>query len=411
MTPFRIIGLVAGLGWGLVVGQAGLTERLAFSSPDGAKRARLSGSVVLEGHQASAPTADLIFADTEYLFTPRFELNLDAQVGAAVYGFAQLRVDRGFDPSAEDLEVRWDEYAIRWSAPGSSPVSVQAGKFATVVGNWTRRHSAWDNPLVTPPLPYDNLTGIWDVLAAPSPEALLAWSHVRPVSGPAAVFADKQLRLPIIWGPAYTTGVAVAGAHGRLDYAFEVKNASVASRPVDWDLAETGWRQPAAYARVGFRPDERWNLGLSAGRGDYLNLAGRRRLPSGQRPSTHQKLVAADASFAWHHLQVWGEVFAADFEVPGIGKVGTLAYYVEAKRKLTPQLFGAVRWGQQFFDEVGLRNGQRFEWGRRTWRAELALGYRFTAQTQLKAQLGLRQESPAPDPSTAALAVQWLAKF
>ena len=40
---------------------------------------------------------------------------------------------------------------------------------------------------------------------------------------------------PMIWGPAYAIGVSVAGKLGIFEYAAEIKNAPVASRPEVWD--------------------------------------------------------------------------------------------------------------------------------------------------------------------------------
>ena len=36
-------------------------------------------------------------------------------------------------------------------------LNVQAGKFATVVGNWIERYDSWNNPFITAPLPYENM--------------------------------------------------------------------------------------------------------------------------------------------------------------------------------------------------------------------------------------------------------------
>jgi hypothetical protein len=96
-------------------------------------------------------------------------------------------------------------------------------------------------------------------------------------------------------------------------------------------------------------------------------------------------VLAQDLSFAWHHLQLWAEFYEARFEVPRIGNADTFSYYVEAKYKITPQLFGALRWNQQLFgtirDEV-----RRAKWGNDIWRIDAALGYRFTDYLQGKLQ-------------------------
>src|SRR6185436_4653817 len=120
----------------------------------------------------------LIFTDKEYLVNPRLTLFLDAQLGPNVYAFAQARLDRGFDPSESDAEIRLDEYALRISPWKDGRLSVQLGRFATIVGNWVPRHYSWDNPFVTAPVPYENVTAIWDSGPADSTDTLLYWGHV-----------------------------------------------------------------------------------------------------------------------------------------------------------------------------------------------------------------------------------------
>ncbi|MEO5738436.1 MAG: hypothetical protein ABIQ82_13360, partial [Variovorax sp.] len=143
----------------------------------------------------------------------------------------QTRVDRGFDPGDGNAQVRLDEYALRFTPWEDGRFSLQVGKFATVAGNWGQRHLSWDNPFITAPVPYENLTGIWDSAAADSADTLLYWAHA-PYDGINTFnnsYSDKILRVPIVWGPSYATGLSVAGHLGKFEYAAEVKNASLSS--------------------------------------------------------------------------------------------------------------------------------------------------------------------------------------
>jgi predicted porin len=116
-------------------------------------------------------------------------------------------------------------------------------------------------------------------------------------------------------------------------------------------------------------------------------------------------------SFAWRHWQVWGEVHAARFEVPGVGDADTLAYFVEAKYKVTPQLSTALRWNQQTFDRITTRSGQRLRWGREVWRVDFGPTYRFSPHIQLKLQLSLRHENPAVSTYTHSVGTQLTVRF
>src|SRR5262249_30681900 len=134
------------------------------------------------------------------------------------------------------------------------------------------RHYSWDNPFITAPLPYENLTGIWDISAPDKVETLLNWSHV-PHDGVTRFgdgYSDKFLRLPVIWGPSYASGVSLTGSIGKTDFAFEVKNSALASRPESWDLTQVGFDNPTVSGRLGFSPSPIWNFGCSGSAGGYL---------------------------------------------------------------------------------------------------------------------------------------------
>src|SRR5216110_2841192 len=189
-------------------------------------RARLSGTVDLEFYNFQQPAPGLIDSEIDNLFNPRLTLFLDAQAGSQVYFFAQARLDRGFDPSDHGADVRLDEYALRITPWQDGRFTLQAGKFATVVGNWIPRHLPWDNPFIDAPLVYENVTGISDKGAPTS-----AHDFTRSFE------ADAKYEFnPVIWGPSYASGVSVSGRLGMFDYAGEMKNTSLSSRPESWNV-------------------------------------------------------------------------------------------------------------------------------------------------------------------------------
>jgi hypothetical protein len=389
-----------------------LDDFLAVSAFHGNVRVRASGLLDLESYYVPQPPPGLIETDENFLFNPRLTLFLDAQIGPRVYAFAEARADRGFDPHERGADARLDEYAVRISPWDDGRFNVQVGKFATVVGNWVQRHQSWDNPFITAPLPYENVTAISDKKAPGSPQEFLGkpspeteeYEYAKPgesageYSQAGGGGTEKYERNPIIWGPSYASGLAVFGAIGKFDYAAEIKNASLSSRPESWDATEIGWEHPTFSGRLGFRPNEMWNLGFSTSAGPYLRPEAAATLPAGRGIGDYREvLFGQDIGFAWHHLQLWAEFYETRFEVPRVGNADTFAYYIEAKYKFTPQFFGALRWNQQFFATVPGGEGGREPWGDDLWRIDLALGYRFTPHTQLKLQYSVgRQESDSP---------------
>ena len=193
-------------------------------------RLRLSGTIDVEGYHFQQPAPGLIDSNIDNLFNPRLTLFFDAQIGSQVYVFVQSRLDRGFDPSDHGAQVRLDEYALRFTPWKDGRFTLQVGKFATVVGNWVPRHLPWENPFINAPLVYENVTAVSDKVAPKS-----VGYFVYRFNG------EKYEFNPVIWGPSYASGVSVSGRLGMFDYAGEMKNSSLSSRPESWSVTEIGF--------------------------------------------------------------------------------------------------------------------------------------------------------------------------
>lgn len=348
-------------------------------------QASLSGRIDLEGYLADGAPPGLLFADDGLFFNPRVSLFADVHLGSHWYAFAQGRLDRGFDPGlTAGGQGRVDEYFLRWTPLDAPVINLQAGKFATVFGDWVQRHLAWDNPFVTAPLAYENVLIMTDTAAPPAAAGFLARRGRTDT---------KRSWLPVIWGPSYATGASLFGRVERFDYAFEVKNASLSSRPASWRADEVGFNAPTYTGRLGFRPDAAWNFGISGSTGAYM-AADSAALPAGtERDDFQQSTLGFDASYAHGHLQLWSEVIVSRFEVPNVGNADSLSYFIEAKYKLTESLFAAVRWNQQFFDTVPDGAGGSAVWESRILRIDTAVGYRFNRSLQFKLQYSYGHES------------------
>jgi len=386
-------------------------EALTWSGKDDRARGRISGLFDLEQYALPQPAPGVISSDAASLLVPRLSLFFDGQLGGHLYAFAQARLDRGFDPSDDRLRARLDEYALRWSVGQAGCLDVQVGKFGTVVGNWVARHDSWTNPFITAPLPYENLTGLWDNEPARSADQLLVWSHVRPGLPSPVVVEEKYLRIPIIWGPSYGTGAAVAGAVGRFRYAFEVKNASLSSRPDTWSANAARWDAPTLSGRVRYVPSEQWEFGWSVSSGSFLRPSAAPLLdPSLSRSRYREIVLGEDLTYAWHHLQVWAEIYAARFQIPLVGNADTLAYYIESRYRFTPFFSAALRWSQQLYGTVDA-GGLAVPWGKDVWQIDAAPAWRVTAHAQIKLQYSVQQSPHAAGELSQMVAVQGTVRF
>lgn len=378
-----------------------LGDTLSFASADADVRARFSGLLDLEAYHFPQSASGLVFTDDHNLFNPRLTLFFDAQMGSSLYFFVQARADRGFDPSDKGGEMRLDEYAVRWTPWEDGRFNLQAGKFATVAGNWVARHQSWENPFINAPLVYETITPIYDNEAPQSVTEFL--------EGITAIKYDYN---PVVWGPSYATGVSVSGTVDRFDYAFEVKNAPLSSRPSSWDMGDVDLDHPTVSGRLGWRPNAAWNLGFSASEGAYLLDSVEDTLPPGQGMNHFKQFVLGqDIAFAWHHWQLWAECFETRFEVPRAGNADALGWYVEAKYKFSTRFFAALRWNQLVYGSVAGPDGAPAKWGGDLWRADIALGFRITPHSQLKLQLSVPQPGRGEAAGGNMAAAQFTVRF
>jgi hypothetical protein len=403
----RILTLVlALLVWTANVrGQAVLDQienTLTLGTRNGLIRSDLTGLLDLEGYYVDQRPPGLLYED-ESFFNYRLSFFLDTSLGPHLYSFVQARLDRGFDPGEENFDARLDEYLLRWTPWNDSRANLQFGKFATIVGSWVKRHDSWHNPLITAPLPYENLTTVSDEYIPYSPADFLARRHLPD---------QKDSWLPIIWGPSYTTGWSVFGNKGKFDYSFDLKNASISSHPYSWDLNSSLWQYPTISGRLGLRPAPEWNFGVSFSLGPYLSPEASDALPPGKSISDYNQFTLGyDVGYAWHRWEWWGEVFLTRFEVPNVGNADLLGYYIEAKYKITAGLFAAARWNQELFGTVGNGMGGEESWGNDMFRIDLALGYRFTRHLQSKIQYSYGHRDAALQQGEQLVAAQATLRF
>jgi hypothetical protein len=351
-----------------------VAESLIWSTADDSVQAEISAALHLEGLYIDQQPPGLIVTDDEVFFHPRLALYLDAFAGEYLYGFAKFQFDRGFDPGSEkDGDARVDEYALRATGAGHS---VQVGQFATRFGAWVLRHEPWDNPFLNAPVPYENVTILFDRTVFPDADTWLRARNRPDV---------KAAWLPVIWGPVYTTGASAFGTLQDVDYAFSVKNRALSSRSEVWD--EVDFNDPSYTARFGYRRSETWAFGLSGSIGPYLqeNVTGP--LPEGSDSQDFdQRALGLDTSWAHGHWQFWSEVIYSDFEVPNVDRVDTTSYFMEARYKWSPRWYTAMRWNQQFFSKVDLSNGDSIDWDRDISKIDAAAGYHVNRKLLLKVQ-------------------------
>jgi hypothetical protein len=215
-----------------------------------------------------------------------------------------------------------------------------------------------------------------------------------------------------VWGPAYTSGVAVLGTIAKLTYALEMKNAAISSRPPVWDNHGKRWDDPTFGARLGYAATPALALGASASRGAYLRPDADPLLRPGKDVGDYpQTTLAADLAYSARRWRAWAEVFASRFDVPGISNLDTLAYYVEWKHEPRGRWWVALRWNQQVFEEISDGAGGDVSWDRDVWRVDGSVGMRFTRHMQAKLQYGFTERDGPLEQGQQLVAIQVTARF
>jgi hypothetical protein len=377
-----------------------LDDALTLSNADGEWRADVSGLLDLEAYMPEEQALGLVETDDEVFFNPRLTLLFDFQMTQRWRAHVQMRTDRGFDPGfAVDGETRMDEYFIEWRPLDSDVLNIRAGKFATAFGAWTPRRLSWDNPFVTAPAAYSDMLPITDSMAAP----------LAGFAGRRNMPENRQTWVPILWGPSYASGVSIFGRTEHLDYALEVKNASISSRPDAWDAVENGWDSTTYTGRLGWRPAPEWNFGTSFSHGPYLLEESQLTLPAGRSYRDYdQTTFGIDAGYSHGHWQLWTELMTSRFEVPNVGGVRVLSGFIEARRKLGALTWLAARWNQSWFGDIP---GTSREWDRDGWRLDLALGHRLSRNMQAKLQYSLAERTGQDQEGDHMLAAQVTVRF
>jgi hypothetical protein len=359
-----------------------LDENLFYQSDNQAIQLELGGSFDLEGYDfPDKPVGFIHDRDGKGNHVrPRFTLLFDGFFGERLSTFAKMRWDDGLDPNFDRQILRLDEFFLKYSLV-EDHLDVKVGRFAPVFGNWIGRHDPWQNPFITAPLPYDNVTSVLDMKPKSSSDEFASLRNYPDSVG---------TWLPVLWGPSYTEGFGFLGSYEKWDAAIEFKNKSLSSRPTVWN--DHDWSEPTYTGRIGYQLSPAWNLGISGSLGPYMEEPASAFLPPSKEIGDFRQLTSGlDVSYAKQNLQVWAEFIFSRFEVPLAGDADVYSYYIEGKYKFSDQWFAGLRWSQQFYNEVNTSTGPQ-DWDNALYRVDASLGHRLDQNIQVKLQYSFQRQ-------------------
>ena len=362
-----------------------IDRKLTYASNDGAWVADLSLMSDVTFYAQDKPAQGLLFSDNDEYVAPRVAAFLDVGYDEWLVLHAQAAADRGFDPGETSHgDVRLDELFVEAHFTDAGRLSLRVGKFASSFGGWIARHLAWDNPMITAPLIYEDVLPMTDRTAPLNDDRVrVAAQHRRQA---ARLGADRL-------GPVvHQRRVAVGGhRYARHDGRSEERGVVVASRNVGRVCRRLRNRPERDRARcAGIRRKRGGSADRRAADRICRTTRSRHCLPASSIDDYDQTTFGVDASYEHRRLQLWAELVHAKFDTPVVGEVEGVSGFVEARYKATAQIWLGARWNQSWFDDAP---GADVSWNRDMRRLDLALGYRHTAHLEVKAQYSLSNQA------------------
>jgi hypothetical protein len=202
---------------------------------------------------------------------------------------------------------------------------------------------------------------------------------------------------PDAYIPVYPVGVMASGEWKKLDY----RVASISLPPTHPGYTPRPLAAQRPMAGIGISPTPALRVAVSATDGPYLNdEIGQAQLAGKPWQSYHQRVLAGDLKYGVGHFDLLAELAFAEFDVPNNPEIGGAAGYAEARMTISPRVFVAVR-GE--FNRYPFIRPTGTTWISRQTEfrgAEAGGGFRFGANTLLKATVAIDDWVVTPENST-----------
>jgi len=384
-----------------------LGDALVAGDPDGAWTVGIDPWIDQTGWFFTQPPPGFIQADGHALYAPVVNLMGTATAGKVLDFTVYAMASRGFDPTEAPMEMILNEYFVNVRPFENQLLALRAGAFGTTFGQWNRRYLSFENPLIDAPLPYGWMTSIGDGTQLPA----------NPAAAGQLGRKDKADNVPdwnpIIWGPAYASGFSALGTfpawQGPLvDWAVEVKNASLSSRPEEWAWWDRNMASPTITGRVAIRPDARWTIGGSVSQGSYLiaDPTVRTGTSIGDPGQYDQTTWGIDLSYAHRWAEIWAEFIWNTFDQPALGDLTSFSWFVEGRINVAVDTWVSARWNSQFYGDL---NGE--SWDNDVQRFDIGGGTRLSESFTFKLQFSHANESGSVDQGQWYGATQLIMEF
>jgi hypothetical protein len=318
--------------------------------------------------------------ETASLRRVRAGVTIEARPSRRLSFLAEIRAETG----AGVVPYAW---YVRVSPLKNGLLDIQAGRIPPVFGTYARRSYPQDNPLIGDPLGYQYLTSTRPDAVPANANQLLAmrgrgWLVKYPVGS-----AVAEPGVPVVAAGRWDTGVEVRVGTPRLEGAVAYTVGTL-SYPLVRD--DNHGRQLAG--RVVWRPVPAFAIGASAAQGAFLShdvLTARADIPDEQYD---QRAVGLDGEASWGRWLLRGEIVANSWKLPPLDQpritdpLGAVTGYLEAKIRMGPRLYVAVRGDQLRFSTIQGTAGAA-TWDADVARVEVGVGYTLRRGLLVKASM------------------------
>jgi hypothetical protein len=306
--------------------------------------------------------------ETSAIRRVRAGVTIEARATERLSFLAEVRAETG-------VGVTPYAWYVRVSPLASRLLDIQAGRIPPVFGTFARRAYPQDNPLIGSPQSYQYLTSVRPDAVPGTADDLLAmkgrgWLVQYPVGN---TLPDNGV--PTIAAERWDTGVQVRVGPPTLEAALSYTVGSLSDPRIGDD--NSGGQ---IAGRVAWHPVAAFTVGVSAAHGAFIAENVRRARPDAPPGHDTQRAFGIDADVSWGRWLVRGEYVANAWRVPPldvpriVDPLGSRAGYVEARFRVHPRVYAAVRGDVMSFTTIDVPGGAE-AWEADVTRVEYGIGF------------------------------------
>lgn len=309
-------------------------------------------------------------------------VHADAALSDRVSVFTRLQFDSGasFDVSIYGAYVMFSGFV-------PADLHVELGKVPSPFGTFAERSYPDKNPLIGTPLLYHYHTSLRPDRVPLSADDLLSARGMGQfgftyLSGDTTGMAFRR-GVPMLYDSWWDFGMVALGTWRNFEGRVGLMNGAPGIPEARTEMNDSR----APIGRVGWVPAPWLRVGLSGGRGAYLNGGAAPYLPAGKSLSDYRQTVTGlDFAFERGWWDVHAEWAGCSYETPHIaGDLEQTTWYLEVRRKLAAGTYAAARWDDMRFSEITDSGGTSRSWDQNVQRFEAGVGYWPERQVLLKA--------------------------